>query len=138
MKYNHVTAVFAFIFGGLLAYIQQFHHGDTDGAIQTGIIFILLGTVMFFLDKLQRRFKPMGVVWPAILVGFIAYRKVMNGDIAWAIILVFLIIAVILQLFENTRFYKENKERIKPWLRPIPYIAIGVLLVMTLLLLFKG
>ena len=52
MKRHHIVAVFVLIFGGLFAYIQ-FHHGDTDDAIQKGIICTLLGVVVFFYEKLK-------------------------------------------------------------------------------------
>ncbi len=139
MKRHHIAAVFCLIFGGLLAY-TRFHHGDTGGAIRTGILFALLGIVGFFYEKLRARspvVRPvMGVVLPIILVGLMAAQAAFTGDITWAVILgIGLIIGIILQLFENTPFVKE---KIRPWLRPIPYIGLAVMFIITLLLLFKG
>ena len=140
MKRYHIAAVLCLIFGGLLAY-TRFHHSDTGGAIRTGIIFALLGIVGFFYGKLRTRFRPavrpvVGVVLPVILIGLMAAQAAFTGDITWAVILgIGLIIGIILQSFEDTRFVKE---KIRPWLRPIPYIGLAVMFIITLLLLFRG
>ena len=113
MKRHHVVALFLLVFGGLFAYIQ-FHHGDTDDAIRTGIICTLLGVVAFFYEKLRTRLRPVGVTVPLIIIGLMAAYAAFTGDIAWAI---FLCIGVIgggvLHFFQDTPFVKE---KIQPWL----------------------
>ena len=52
MKRHHIVAIFSFIFGGLFACVQ-FYHGDTDRAIRTGIICIIVGIVALFYEKLR-------------------------------------------------------------------------------------
>ena len=128
MKRHHIVAVFLLIFGGLFAYIQ-FHHGDTDNAIQTGIICTLLGVVTFFYEKLRSWLRPVGTTGPLIFLGLMAAHAASTGDIAAAI---FLCIGVIgggvLHFFQDTPFVKEKIE---------PYIGIA-LLIMTLFLLFDA
>ena len=126
MKRHHIVAVFVLIFGGLFAYIQ-FHHGDTDNAIQTGVICTLLGVVAFFYEKLRSWLRPVGTTGPLIFLGLMAAHAALTGDIAAAI---FLSIGVIgggvLHFFQDTPFVKEKIE---------PYIGIIVLLIMAFFLL---
>ena len=128
MKRYYVAAVFFIIMGGLLAYIR-FHHGDTDNAIQTGVICTLLGVVAFFYEKLRSWLRPVGTTGPLIFLGLMAAHAALTGDIAAAI---FLCIGVIgggvLHFFQDTPFVKEKIE---------PYIGIA-LLIMTLFLLFDA
>ena len=51
MKRHHIAAGFLLIFGGLFTYIRL-RDGDTEGAIRTGIIFALVGVIMFFSRKI--------------------------------------------------------------------------------------
>ena len=136
MKRHHIAALFLLIFGGLFAYLR-FDDGDINGAIRTGIIFTLLGIFAFFYDgKLRTRLRPVVIALPVILVGLMAYRDFMNGNIASAIIAgIVLILGGILTLFQDTSFVKE---KIRLGLRPIPYIGVGVVLIITLLRLFRG
>ena len=57
MKRHHIIAMLSFISGGLFAYMQ-FHHGDTDRAIRTGIICIILGIVTLLFEKLRFWLRP--------------------------------------------------------------------------------
>ena len=127
MKRHHIVAVFAFIFGGLFVYMQ-FHHGDTDRAIRTGVICVVLGVVAFLYEKLRSWLRPVGATVPLIIIGLMAAHAAFTGDIAWAI---FLCIGVIgggvHHFFQDTPFFKEKIE---------PYIGIIFLLIMTLFLLF--
>lgn len=137
MKRQHFAALFLLIFGGLFAYIR-FDDGDTEGAIRTGIIFALAGTTMFLLTRLQPRPRSLIVnVIALILLGLFAYEDYTAGDTAWAIIIgIALIIAVVLTLFQNAPFVKE---KIRPWLKPVPYIGVaisGIALIVLLILLF--
>ena len=135
MKRHHVVAVLCLIFGGLLAY-TRFHGGDTAGAIRTGIIFALLGIFAFFYHgKFRTRFRPVVISLPVILLGGMAVYAAFTGNIASAIIAgIVLILGGILTLFQDTPLVKE---KIRPWLRPIPYIGLVVVLIITLLLLFR-
>lgn len=127
MKRHHIVAVLALISGGLFAYIQ-FHHGDTDRAIRTGIICVIVGIVALFYEKLRTWLRPVGVAVPLIIIGLMAAHAAFTGDIAAAI---FLCIGVIggsvFHFFQDTPFVKEKIE---------PYIGIIILLIMTLFLLF--
>lgn len=67
MKRHHVVAVFALISGGLFAYME-FHHGDTDGAIHTGIICTLVGVAALLYEKLRSWLRPVGSTVPLILL----------------------------------------------------------------------
>ena len=136
MKRHHIAALFLLIFGGSFAYLR-FQDGDTNGAIRTAIIFALLGIFAFFYHgKFRARFRPVVIALPVILIGGMAVHAAFIGNTVSLIILgIGLIIAIPLQLFQDTPFVKE---KIQPRLRPIPYIAIGVLLIMTLLRLFTG
>ena len=128
MKRHHIVAVFVLIFGGLFAYIQ-FHHGDTDRAIRTGIICTLLGVVVFFYEKLKSWLRPVGTTVPLVFLGLMAAHAAFTGDIAAAIFLCIMVIGGgVCHFFEETPFVKEKIE---------PYIGIIVLLIITLFLLFS-
>ena len=124
MKRHHGVALFLLIFGGISAYLR-YDDGDINGAIRTGAIFILASAAMFVLARLQPRVRSLIVnVIALIVMGLFAYRDFMAGDTVWAIILVIvLIVGVVLTLFENTPFVKE---KIRPWLKPVPYIGVAV------------
>ena len=60
----------------------------------------------------------------------------MDGNIVSTVIAgPVLILGGILTLFQDTPIVKE---KIEPWLRPIPYIGLAVMFIITLLLLFRG
>ena len=129
MKRHHVVALFLLAFGGLFAYIQ-FHHGDTDDAIQTGIICTLLGVVAFFYEKLKSWLRPMGTTVPLVFLGLMAAHAAFTGDIAAAIFLCIMVIGGgVCHFFQDTLFFKEKIQ---------PYIGIIALLIMTLFLLFDA
>ena len=129
MKRHHVVALFLLAFGGLFAYIQ-FHHGDTDRAIRTGIICTLLGVVVFFYEKLKSWLRPVGTTVPLVFLGLVAAHAAFTGDIAAAIFLCIMVIGGgVLHFFQDTPFFKEKIE---------PYIGIIALLIMTLFLLFDA
>ena len=128
MKRHHVVALFVLIFGGLFAYIQ-FHHGDTDDAIQKGIICTLLGVVVFFYEKLKSWLRPVGTTVPLVFLGLMAAHAAFTGDIAAAIFPCIMVIGGgVCHFFQDTPFVKEKIE---------PYIGIIVLLIITLFLLFS-
>lgn len=136
MKRHRIAVVLCLILGGLLAY-TRFHHGDMGGAIRTGILFALLGIVTFFYTgKVRDRLRSVVIVLPVILVGLMAYKDFVNGDMISVIIAsIVLILGGILTLFQDTPFIKE---KIRPCLRSIPYIGLAVMFIITLLLLFRG
>lgn len=133
MKRHHIAALFLLIFGGLFAYLR-FDDGDINGAIRTGIIFVLASAAIFLLARFQRRLRTLIVnVIALIIFGLFAYRDFMAGDTVWGIILVIgLIVGVVLTLFENTPFVKE---KIRPWLKPVPYIGVTIALISLIVLL---
>ena len=113
MKRHHIVALFLLIFGGLFAYIQL-HYGDTDRAIRTGIICIVLGGVVFFFEKLRSWLRPVGITVPFIFIGLMAAHSAFNGDIGWAIFLsIWVVGGMFLHFFQETPFVKE---KIQPWL----------------------
>ena len=112
MKPHHLAALFPLIFGGLFAYLQ-FHHDDTDRAIRTGIICILLGVVVLFFEKLRSWLRPTGIAVPFVLLGAMAAYAVSTGDIGEAIFLfIGIILMAVLHFFQDTPFVKK----IQPWL----------------------
>ncbi len=137
MKRHHLAALFLLIFGGVSAYLR-YDDGDINGAIRTGTIFILAGATMFLIARLQPRLRSLIVnaVVLIIMARFI-YQDFMAGNTAWVIVGgVVLIIAVVLTLFENTPFVKE---KIRPWLKPVPYIGVtlsSIALIVLLILRF--
>ena len=129
MKRHHIVAVFVLIFGGLFAYIQ-FHHGDTDRAIRTGIICTLLGVVVFFYEKLKSWLRPVGTTVPLVFLGLVAAHAAFTRDIAAAIFLCIMVIGGgVCHFFQDTLFFKEKIQ---------PYIGIIAMLIMTLFLLFDA
>lgn len=124
MKRRHFAVVFLLVFGALFAYLR-YDAGDTDGAIRTGIIFAMLAVTMFLLTKLQPRLRSLIVNAIALIImGRSIYQDFTVGDTAWAVAgSVVVIIGMILTLFENTPFVKD---KIRPWLRPVPYIGVAL------------
>ncbi len=137
MKRHHVAALFLLIFGGISAYLR-YDDGDINGAIRTGTIFILASAAIFVLARLQPRVRSLIVnAVVLIIMGRFIYQDFMDGNTTWVVVgSVVLIIAVGLTLFENTPFVKE---KIRPWLKPVPYIGIAlssIALVVLLILRF--
>ena len=137
MKRHHTAAVFLLVFGGISAYLR-YDDGDINGAIRTGAIFILASAAMFVLARLQPRVRSLIVnAVVLIILGRSIYEDVTAGDTAWAVAgSVVMIIGMILTVFENTPFVKD---KIRPWLRPIPYIGIALssaILILMLILRF--
>ena len=137
MKRHHIAAGFLLIFGGLFTYIRL-RDGDTEGAIRTGIIFALVGVIMFFLGRLRPRLRSLGVTLIVLIfLGISAYRDFMAEDIVSVIILgILMILGIVLTLFQDTPFVKE---KIQPWLKPASRIGMVVSLValiVVMLLLF--
>ena len=127
MKRHHVVAVFSFIFGGLFAYLQ-FRHGDTDGAIETGVICTLVGVAALLYEKLRSWLSPVGAV-PLVIIGLMAAHAAFRGDIGAAIFLCIGLIGIaILHFFQDTPFVKKIG----------PYIGIIILLITTLFLFFDA
>ena len=124
MKRHHLAALFLVIFGGAFAYLK-YDDGDINGAIRAGAIFILAGAAMFLLARLQPRLRSLIVnAVVLIIMGRFIYQDFMAGNTAWVVVGgVVLIIAVVLTLFENTPFAKE---KIRPWLKPVPYIGVAL------------
>ena len=127
MKRPHIVGVFVFIFGGVFVYLQL-HHGDTDGAIETGVICILVGVAAFFYEKLRSWLNPVGIAVPLVIMGLLAADAAFRQDIRLAIFLSIGVIGVgILHFFQDTPFVKKKIE---------PHIGLIVLLIVTLFALF--
>ena len=136
MKRHHIVALFLLIFGGISAYLR-YDDGDTNGAIRTGAIFILASAAMFVLARLQPRVRSLIVnAVVLIIMGRFIHQDFMAGNTTWVVVGgVVLIIAVVLTLFENTPFVKK---KIRPWLKPVPYIGVGLSsIALIVLLIFR-
>ena len=130
MKRHHLAAGFCVIFGGITAY-EQFLNGDINSAIRIGAMSAVLGVILFFYEALRRWVKPFVITVPVILMGIVVYKSLQDGDLTWGVLgIIVLVLGGILTVFQDRPFVKE---RIRPWLRPIPFVALGILLLGTLL-----
>ena len=130
MKRHHLAAGFCIAFGGITAY-GRFLQGDMNSAIWVGMPFAALGVILFFYQSLGRWIKPFVITAPCILVGITVYRDFRDGDLTFGILgLLVLVLAGVLTVFQGRPFVKE---KIRPWLRPIPFVALGILLSAALL-----
>ena len=130
MRRHHLAAGFCMIFGGTLAY-EQFLNGDTNSAIRIGVVFAVLGVILFFYKVLRRWIRPFVIAAPVVIMGVVVYKSFRDGDFTWGVLgIMVLVLGGILTVFQDRPFVKE---RIRPWLRPIPFVAPGILLVGALL-----
>lgn len=130
MKRHHLAAGFCVIIGGILAY-EKFLNGDLDSAIRTGTLFAVLGVILFFYQALRRWISPFVIAAPVVIMGVVVYKSFRDGDLAWGILgIMALILGGVLTVYQDRPFVKT---RIRPWLRPIPFVALGILLIMALL-----
>lgn len=130
MKRHHLAAGFCVIFGGILAY-EQFLNGDTNSAIRTGTMFAVLGVILFFYQALRRWISPFVIAAPVVIMGVVVYKSFRDGDLTWGVLgIMALILGGVLTVFQDRPFVKT---RIRPWFRPIPFVALGILLIMALL-----
>ena len=130
MKRHHLAAGFCVIFGGILAY-EQFLNGDTNSAIRIGTMFAALGVILFFYQALRRWIRPFVIAAPVVIMGVVVYNDLRDGDFTWGVLgIMVLVLGSILTVFQDRPFVKE---RIRPWFRPIPFVALGILLVGALL-----
>ena len=130
MKRHHLAAGFCVIIGGILAY-EQFLNGDINSAIRTGTMFAVLGVLLFFYQTLRRWIRPFVIAVPVVFVGVVVYKSFRDGDLTWGILgIMALILGGVLTVYQDRPFVKT---RIRPWLRPIPFVALGILLIMALL-----
>ena len=126
MKRHHIAALFLLLFAGLSLY-QGFHDGEMGRPIWTGIAWAVLGVLAFFYDKLRTWLRPVVVALPLILMGVMVIKEVIRGYVVgvilWSIALIFV---AVFAFFQDRPFVKE---KVRPWFRPIPFIAVGVLLI---------
>ena len=135
MKRHHVISVFCIIFAGLSVY-KGFHDGDIGGAIGMGIAFAIFGVIALFYGKLRTWLRPVAIVVPVFLLVLTAYRDFISGDMANAIVAGgVLIIGLVLTLYQDKPFVKE---KVRPWLRPISFIAMAFFLILALYFLFSA
>ncbi len=134
MKRHHVISVFCIIFAGLSVY-KGFHDGDIGRAIGMGIAFAIFGVIALFYGRLRTGLRPVAVVIPVVLLVLTAYRDFISGDIANALVAgIVLIIGLVLTLYQDKPFVKE---KVRPWLRPISFIAMAFFLILALYFLFS-
>ncbi len=130
MKRHHLAAGFCVIIGGILA-CEQFLNEDINNAIRIGVMFAVLGVILFFYQALRRWTRPFVIATPVVLMGVVVYKDLRDGDLTWGILgIMALILGGVLTVFQDRPFVKT---RIRPWLRPIPFVALGILLIMALL-----
>ena len=130
MKRHHLAAAFCIIIGGILAY-EQFLNGDINSTILTGTIFAVLGVILFFYQALRRWIRPFVIAAPVVIMGVVVYKSFRDGDLTWGVLgIMALILGGVLTVFQDRPFVKT---RIRPWFRPIPFVALGILLIMALL-----
>ena len=130
MKRHHLAAGFCVIFGGITAY-ERFLNGDINSAIWIGVLFAVLGVILFFYKALRRWIKPFVIAVPCILIGIAVYKDFRDGDLTFGILgILVLVLGGVLTVYQDRSFVKE---RIRPWLRPIPFVALGILLIGALL-----
>ena len=130
MKRHHLAAGFCVIFGGILAY-DRFLNEDTNSAIRIGVMFAVLGVILFFYQALRRWVRPFVIAAPVVLMGVVVYKDLRDGDLTWGILgIMVLVLGGILTVFQDRPFVKT---RIRPWFRPIPFVALGILLIGALL-----
>ena len=85
MKRHHLAAGFCVIFGGTLAY-EQFLNGDTNSAIRIGVMFAVLGVILFFYQVLRRWIRPFVIAAPVVLMGVVVYNDLRDGDFTWGVL----------------------------------------------------
>ena len=130
MKRHHLAAGFCVIIGGILAF-NQFLNGDINSAIRTGTMFAVLGVILFFYQALRRWIRPFIIAAPVVIMGVVVYKSFRDGDLTWGVLgIMALILGGVLTVFQDRPFVKT---RIRPWFRPIPFVALGILLVIALL-----
>ena len=130
MKRHHLAAGFCVIIGGILAY-EQFLNGDINSTIRTGTIFAVLGVILFFYQALRRWIRPFVIAAPVVLMGVVVYNDLRDGDLTWGVLgITVLVLGGVLTVYQDRPFVKT---RIRPWFRPIPFVALGILLIMALL-----
>ena len=130
MKRHHLAAGFCIIFGGISSY-ERFLNEDINNAIRVGMLFVVLGVILLFYSALRRWIKPFVIAVPVVLMGIVVYQSFRDGDLTWGILgIMVLILGGVLTVFQDRALVKE---RIRPWLRPIPFVALGILLIGALL-----
>ena len=126
MKRHYIAGLFLLVFGGVSLY-EGFHDGEMGRPIWTGIAWIILGVAVFFYGTSRTWLRPVAIMIPGVLLVLTAYRDFISGDIAYAIVAGgVLIVGLVLTLHQDKPFVEE---KVRPWLRPIPIIALCVLLI---------
>ncbi len=132
MQRHHIAALFLLVFAGLSFY-QGFHDGEVGRPIWIGIAWTVLGVVAFFYDKLRAWLRHVVVALPFALMGGMVIREIISGYIVGAIVWgIALIVVGVFAFFQDRPFIAE---KVRPWLRPIPFIAVGILLIWKLFFL---
>ncbi len=132
MQRHHIAALFLLVFAGLSFY-QGFHDGEVGRPIWIGIAWTVLGVVAFFYDKLRAWLRHVVVALPFALMGAMVIKEIISGYIVGAIVWgLALIVVGVFAFFQDRSFIAE---KVRPWLRPIPFIAVGILLIWKLFFL---
>ena len=136
MKLHYIAALVLFIFAGLSLY-----QGVQDGEMEQPtwvIAFLVFAPIALFYEKLRRWIMPRVTVFPKklfvalmlIFVGCMLIRGVIIGDnqevVGWSSSLIVGCVYLLVQ----------GKEKLRPWLNAITFIAMGVLLVFGLFYFF--
>ena len=136
MKLHYIVALVLFIFAGLSLY-QGFQDGEM-GRPTWVIAFLFFAPIALFYEKLRRWLRPIVVAFPRhlfvalalIFVGGMLIRGVIIGNsievVGWSSSLIVGCVYLLLQ----------GKEKLRPWLRAITFIAMGILFVLQLFYFF--
>ena len=130
MKLHYIVALVLLIFAGLSVY-QGFHDGEM-GRPTWIIAFLFFAPIALFYEKLKRWLMPTVVAFPnnllvtlmLIVVGGMLIRGIIIGDgqevVGWSASLIGLGVYLLLR----------GKMKVRSWFRFIPFIAMGVLILL--------
>ena len=106
---------------------------DFDNAATPFIVvtFVALGVVALFYEQLDRRLKPIAVGLPLIFLAATVCRDLFLSNVVPALIIgAGVIVGIVLTVHQNKPLVRD---KIRPWLKPVPFVALGVLIILELL-----
>ena len=138
MKRHHIAALALILFAGLYLY-QSFRDGMNDLPIW-GIGFIFVAVVAFFYERWKSWLMSKQVVFSEtplcvvmlIILGGMLVRSLVIGDTIGTVGWIGALIA------GSIYMALRNIKKVRAWLRFIPFIAVGALLITEIFSLFGG